>query len=222
MKMLKGIVFQNGNIEQYHLEITETEKDAERVALDVLLYSEPSGERVNHYGATVTLVNGRPTVPAYEKFDPGETDAVDGAEYYQTGTLFHGPMFQVIDRGLNASAEKLTLMCTAPDIETTEQGQFPIATQDIYVTDAKFQALLVWARQFKKAGALPTRFGRCEHYRAIPSGETFYLSLDITEATNSRVNGTITLHDGEGQIYSRLIDAETTISKDLNFVAAVN
>ncbi|MFP6583251.1 MAG: SDR family NAD(P)-dependent oxidoreductase [Candidatus Hydrogenedentota bacterium] len=222
MKMFKGIVFQNGNIEHYHLEITETEKDAEHVALDVVLWSDPAGERVNHYSAAVTLVKGKPEIPVYGHFDEVEIDGVHGPDYYENGTLFHGPLFQVIDRGLNATTDKLTLKCTASEPSVVQQGQFPIATQHLYATDAKFQALLVWARQFKEAGALPTSFGRCEHYREIPSGATFYLSLDISEATNTRVNGTITLHDADGRIYSRLIDAETTISKNLNFAASVS
>ena len=222
MKMLKGIVFQNGTIEHYHLEITETEKDENHVSLDLVLWSDAAGDRVNHYSATVTLVKGDPEIPVYDHFDTADADAVDGADYYQNGTLFHGPLFQVIDRGLNASTEKLTLLCTASDPTLNEQGQFSVGTQDLYTTDAKFQALLVWARQFKEAGALPTRFARCEQYREIPAGETFFLSLDITAATNTRVNGTITLHDGGGHIYSRLVDAETTISKNLNFASAVN
>ena len=170
----------------------------------------------------MTLVKEQPEIPLYDHFDAGESDAVDGADYYRNGTLFHGPMFHVIERGLNASAHKLTLVCTAPELTVDEQGQFPVATQHLYATDAKFQAFLVWARQFKEAGALPTRFGRCEHFREIPSGQTFYLSLDIAEATNSRVNGTVTLHDEEGRVYSRLIDAETAISKSLNFAASVS
>jgi len=222
MKLLKGIVFLNGDIEQYHLEIVETVKDANQVTMDVFLWSNPSGDRINHYSATVTLVKDQAAIPVYDTVNTAESDAVDGADYYQNGTLFHGPLFQVIDRGLNASGEKLTLRCIAPDVPSKDQGQFPIATQHLYATDAKFQALLVWARQFKEAGALPTRFGRYEHYREVPAGETFYLSLDINEATNTRVNGTITLHDQEGRIYSRLIDAETTISKSLKFAAAVS
>jgi acyl transferase domain-containing protein/NAD(P)-dependent dehydrogenase (short-subunit alcohol dehydrogenase family) len=222
MKLLKGIVFLNGDIEQYHLEIVETAKDTHQVTLEVFLWSTSSGNRINHYSATVTLVKEQAAVPVYDSIDTAENDAVDGADYYQNGTLFHGPLFQVIDRGLNASGEKLTLRCIAPDVPSEDQGQFPIATQHLYATDAKFQALLVWARQFKEAGALPTRFGRYEHYREVPAGKTFYLSLDINEATNTRVNGTITLHDEEGRIYSRLIDAETTISKGLKFAAAVS
>ena len=222
MKMLKGIVFQNGNIERYHLEIVETEKLPERVVFDLTLWSDPSGDRINHYGATVTLVKGLPQVPTYELFDARDSDSVDGADYYQSGTLFHGPIFQVIDRGLNASTEKLTLACRAPELSREDQGQFPVGTQHFCATDAKFQALLVWARQYKEAGALPTRFARFEHYREIVPGRTFYLSLDISAATNSRVNGTITLHDEAGLVYSRLLDAETTISKSLNFAAAVN
>ena len=167
-------------------------------------------------------MTGQPEIPVYDQFDAADCDAVDGADFYQNGTLFHGPMFQVIERGLNASTEKLTLLCTAPALSVQGQGQFPVATMHLCAIDAKFQSLLVWVRQFKEAGALPTRFGRCEHYREIPSGRSFFLSLDITEATNARVNGTITLHDETGRIYSRLIDAEATISKRLHFAASVS
>jgi len=222
MKLLKGIVFLNGDVKSYQLEIVEREKDAEHIVLDVVVWSEVSEKRINHYSATVTLVNNRPAVPVYDHFDSAEVDAVNGADFYQSGTLFHGPFFQAIDRGLNASDEKLTLQCTAPEASIGDHYPFPAQTKNLCETDAKFQSLLVWARQFKQAGALPTRFGRYEYYRDIPAGKSFYLSLDINEATNARVNGTITLHDYEGHIYSRLLDAETTISKKLNFAAAVS
>ncbi len=212
MKLLKGIVFLNGDIARYHLEIVEQEKNADHVTMDVTVWSGPADKRVNHYSATVTLVSDEPAAPVYDAFNAADEDAVDGAEYYQNGTLFHGPFFQAIERGLNATEQKLTLQCTTP-VETAA---------NLCAADAQFQSLLVWARQFKQAGALPTRFGRYEHYREIPTGQPFYLSLDIGEATNTRVNGTITIHDSEGLVYSRLLDAETTISKSLNFAAAVS
>jgi hypothetical protein len=36
------------------------------------------------------------------------------------------------------------------------------------------------------------------------------------------VNGTITIHDAHGEVFSRIIGAETTISKSLTFVSATN
>ncbi|HIA47742.1 MAG TPA: SDR family NAD(P)-dependent oxidoreductase, partial [Candidatus Hydrogenedentes bacterium] len=222
MKMFKGIVFQNGNLEQIRLEVNEVEKSDGAIKLDVMMWSGNNETRINHYSGTVTLVNGAPATLVYEGFNTDEANAVDGSEFYENGTLFHGPMFQVIDRALNSSEGRLTLECTTRNLSAEDQGQFPVDAQDLYAIDAKFQALLIWARQFKEAGALPTSFSRCEQYRAITPGERFYLSLEIESATNSRVNGTITIHDAHGEVFSRIIGAETTISKSLTFVSATN
>jgi hypothetical protein len=220
MKMLKGIIFQNGNLEQYHLEIDEVEKSDGTIRLDVTMWGDSEEARVNHYRGIVTLTNGGPERLVYDGFDADEANAVDGTEFYESGTLFHGPMFQVIDRALNSSEGRLTLECTTRNLSAKDQGQFPTDAQDLYATDVKFQALLIWARQFREAGALPTSFTRCEQYRAITPGERFYLSLEIESATNARVTGTITIHDEHGEVFSRIIGAETTISKTLTFVAA--
>jgi hypothetical protein len=132
MKMLKGIVFQNGNLEQIRLEVNEVEKSDGAIKLDVTMWSGNNETRINHYSGTVTLVNGAPATLVYEGFNTDEANAVDGSEFYENGTLFHGPMFQVIDRALNSSEGSIRNRCEvsgAANLGASIQGGRSIADE---------------------------------------------------------------------------------------------
>ncbi|MCP4756343.1 MAG: SDR family NAD(P)-dependent oxidoreductase [Proteobacteria bacterium] len=218
VQVLKGIVFNQTQADEYFLDIKETAKsESQGIEFQVKISSRnDNGKTVYHYSANVGLVAETPEIPWYEGFDKAETDGTEGSAFYRDGTLFHGPIFQIVDRMLNISSEKLTLECEAPMIDENQQGQFPARAHNPYADDGQLQALLVWARRFFQAGSLPLKVERGEFFRKIPFGEKFYISLDVQSSSQSKLVADVAAHDAKGEIYSRLYGAEAAISKNLN------
>jgi hypothetical protein len=157
-----------------------------------------------------------PAKPHYDQFDANDYAVLRGAELYSNGTLFHGARFQGIDKVLNISDKKLTLLCHAVDVDSASQGQFPIATTNPFSDDLLYQSMLVWARHIYKAGSLPSSCRQLEQFTVLQAGQSFYLSLDVISHSSSNLVADITVHNSEGEVYSRMLGGEVTISESLN------
>jgi len=218
-RTLKGIVFDESLSNEYVMSIEELRKDdSGEISFGVKISShrEKGPKLIHHYSARITLLRRVPEAPLYEGFDRNEHEPIDGPSLYRDGTLFHGPIFQWVERVMNVSRKKLTLRCRAPQIREVETGQFPIGTFDPYAADVQFQSMLIWVRKQYDAGSLPARAGVGEHFRPIPRDQEVYISLDVKSADKKRMVADITAHDETGKIYTRILDAEVTISKKLN------
>ncbi|MBF0240214.1 MAG: SDR family NAD(P)-dependent oxidoreductase [SAR324 cluster bacterium] len=215
--MFKGVVFDETLADEYFVDLRETLKTPDEIDFEVKIQSLDSkgNNRVN-YGAKIKLVRVMPERAVYQSLDLTRREPVDGNIFYQNGTLFHGPLFQSIEEVLNLQAEKLTMRCKAVAVNEAVQGQFPVRTFDPFSADVQFQAMLIWARHFYDAASLPSRAGIGEHYLSVPAGATFYVSLDIRKHSASNLVADITVHDENGLIYTRVINAEVTLSKQLN------
>ena len=130
--------------------------------------------------------------------------------------LFYGPTYQEIEKVLNISASKLTLQCRANDLSESDQGQFPAGSFNPFAEDVLLQAMLVWVRKTMDAGSLPLKIEGGEFFEKIPFNELFYVSLDVRESSSHKLIADLVSHDQDGKIYTRLIGAEVTISKQLN------
>ena len=135
---------------------------------------------------------------------------------YQDGTLFHGPRFQMVDRVINLSDQRLTMMCRLPEIGEDEQGQFPVRDLNPFAADALFQAMLIWVRRHRDAGSLPSKVQTFEHCRSLGGKRVFYVTLGVKDNARTSLTADVTAHDETGKIYMRVLDAEVTISKKLN------
>ncbi|MCP4692078.1 MAG: SDR family NAD(P)-dependent oxidoreductase, partial [Desulfobacterales bacterium] len=217
-KTLNGVVFDETLADRYIAEIRQVRKiDSAEVRLDVIIASHPAGGKsVLHYSAGIVLGRGVPEAPVYEHFDPPESEVVKGEILYRDGTLFHGPLFQIVDRVLNLTPENLAMQCRLPAIGEKEQGQFPVRSFNLYTADALFQGMLIWVRRRREAGSLPLKAQTIEQYRPIPAGEAFYVSLDVRKCTKTRLTADVFAHDAAGRVYTRMLAAEVTISKKLN------
>ncbi len=218
-QVLKGIVFDDaaGPAKQYILDLEETEKSGGTVAFKAVIRSTaPDGKPRYHYRAEITLKQTLPDAPLYPAFDGAETGPILNTELYQNGTLFHGPCFQGVERVLNISPQKVTMRCALPEISPAQQGQFQVRHFNPFIADGQFQSLVIWARHFHQAGSLPLQAGRGEQYRPIPFGETSYVSMEVKSSSDSKLVADIITHDAGGLVYARVLDAEVTISKQLN------
>ncbi|MBI9077938.1 MAG: SDR family NAD(P)-dependent oxidoreductase [Desulfatibacillum sp.] len=220
-KLFKGIIFDKTLAAKYVLEARELEKDTEKVDLEVSIFSEKDGKLVPHYKSTVRLLAKSPMTPVYEGVNLSEEQAEDGAVFYKDGTLFHGPNFQMVQKVLNCSKEKLTLKACVPPISAKRQGQFPVGALDPFTADVHFQSQLIWVRKNYEAGSLPARANTVEQYRPIAHGQEFYITLDVLESSETSMKADICAHDALGMVYSRVFGAEVTVSKGLTKLFAL-
>jgi hypothetical protein len=219
--VLKGIVFDETLADAYTLDLKEIAKNDEEIIFEGTVWSETDNKRKRfHYAGQVTLRRELPPAPTYATFDRSENYVYHGEKLYQDGTLFHGPSFQGVERTLNISKSKVTVQCFAPDVSEETQGQFPLQTFNPYLTDIEFQCMLVWVRYFHQAGGMPLGTGLFEYFRGIRPGERFFVSMDTEESSDSKLIATVTVHDADGLVYTRVFGTQVTISERLNVLFA--
>ena len=130
LRVLKGIVFDEGLAAEHTLDLIELEKDraAGTLRIEARISSQVAGGRTrHHYRALLTLAAAPPAPRLYEGLGLREDGtAVDGAELYRTGVLFHGPSFRGVERVLRCTPEGLTMRCVVPSPDEAAQGQFPV------------------------------------------------------------------------------------------------
>jgi len=218
-QVLKGVVFDAQLADRYHLELTETAKDASHglVRLDVLISSSTAAGRPRyHYRATIELGRDLPAQPILAELDLGERDASDGATLYTDGTLFHGPSLRSIERVLHLDNTGLTLRCILPSLSAESQGQFPAGDFNPFVADALFQACLIWVRRRYAAASLPLGWASAEQYRPLAFDTPTYLTLVVRESGEQRLVADIAAHDEGGRVALQLRGVEVAVSHQLN------
>ncbi|MCN4143577.1 MAG: SDR family NAD(P)-dependent oxidoreductase [Thiohalomonas sp.] len=218
-QVLKGIVFDKTQVDSYQVDVKEVSNDDNISRLEVTISSKKSdGKPVWHYKADILVAKEIPEVPLYTQSDLNETQSTTGETLYSNGTLFHGSVFQGIEKVVNNSMKKLTLLCNLDKIKDEMQGQFPISSINPFATDLMFQAMLVWVREHRHLGSLPLKFLKVMSYKAIPNKEDFYISLDVDSTSDTNMKADVVIHDLKGNIYSRAFGAEVTVSESLNAI----
>jgi hypothetical protein len=216
-QVLKGIVFDKAQANCYQVDVKELSNDSNISRLQVTISStKEEGRQIWHYKADILVAKKIPEVPLYTQSDLNETQSITGKTLYSDGTLFHGSLFQGIEKVVNTSMKKLTLLCNLDKIKDREQGQFPISSLNPFATDLMFQAMLVWVREHRHLGSLPLKFLKVMSYKAIPNKEDFYISLDVDSTSDTNMKADVVIHDQKGNVYSRAFGAEVTVSESLN------
>ncbi len=219
-QVLKGIVFDKSQADDYQIEIKETAKsntDGIHCQLTVSSVNPENQKPIWHYKADITLNKLAPLALIYKAMDLSENSAAqDGAVLYTNGTLFHGPRFQSIRKVLNHSEQKLTLICHLDSVSAKDQGKFLVGSTNLFATDLMFQAMLVWVRLQRNMGSLPLKFVEMVQYQDVPMHTDFYISVDVEAVTETSLKATVYLHDASGLIYAQANGAEVTISPSLN------
>jgi hypothetical protein len=218
-KVLKGIVFDENLAAEYIIEITEITKSSANAEIDLkaMIWSQTSnGKPRYHYSCQIQLLEKIPESPTYLTFDDKVYPSCSQLSPYQDGTLFHGSSFQGITDILNLTPEKLTMKCILPKIPEQDWGQISAQSFNAIAADIQFQCMLVWVKHFYQSASLPLHCRIGEHFRCIPEGKTFFVSMTVQSSTSTHLIADITSHDQDGKIYSRVIGAEVTISKQLN------
>ena len=216
-QVYKGIVFEGQTDIQYWMDFQECSKsEQDGLDVEVRVISQDASQKITpHYAARILLKNTVPQTSAHS-FDAQETSAFAGSEFYKNGTLFHGHSFQGILKQLRYSDKELLLECQLPELGDKKMQQFSKEPVNALAVDLAFQAMLVWARKHYDCGSLPLKLNKLQNFATIPSGKTFYISLDVSSADKRILQGTLTLHDAQGNVYTQLTGAEVTVSSSLN------
>jgi len=215
-QVLKGIVFDKAQADSYQVDVKEISNDDNMCRFNVIISSQKDNKPVWHYKADILVAKEMPEAAKYTLSDLNETEKTTGETLYKNGTLFHGSLFQGIEKVVNTSMKKLTLLCNLDKIKDWEQGQFPISSINPFATDLMFQAMLVWVREHRHLGSLPLKFLKVVNYKLIPNQEDFYISLDVESTTETNMKADVVIHDKMGNIFSRAFGAEVTVSESLN------
>jgi NAD(P)-dependent dehydrogenase (short-subunit alcohol dehydrogenase family) len=220
--MYKGIVFDKTLAGSYTVQINGPEKTGGTLKFDVTVSSQNMGGRTSpHYAGRILLSRTEIQAPAYNgRVEKSQLKSMDAGDFYKDGTLFHGPLFQAVEKVLSISPERLTALCRINDHGKNGHGQFHSDSFHPVAADTLFQCMLIWVRRFCDAGSLPARARALEHFRPVPRGEAFYVSLDVLTTTRTGMEADVTCHDESGKVYARLLGAEVTMSRRLNGVFA--
>lgn len=218
-RVLKGIVFDENMADEHTVTVKELEKSAEKIVVEVKVSSQPPNAKLPrfHYSTRLTLVPRKPPMPRMPipySIEPRED--IPGSQFYDDYTLFHGYAFKGVNRVLRIDNDQVTLKCRLPVVPPHYQGQFPVQEFNYYMTDIGLQAMGIYAKWRFGAGSLPLLSGGGEHFKDVPWGAEFYVTMTIHQASPTGLVTTIYIHDEDGYIYQVVSKSEITISKNLN------
>ncbi|MCG8335271.1 MAG: SDR family NAD(P)-dependent oxidoreductase [Proteobacteria bacterium] len=216
-KVLKGIVFNESAPQEYQVTIDELDKsEPGRILFQVQVSSEKAGKTVFHYSSKIRLARKHQQPLSLNSFNLNDSTVKAGADFYSDGTLFHDPIFQIVTRQQNIDKKRLTLACQAPKLTRRQKGQFHSDTFNSFADDVLLQALLIWVRNSFQAASLPLSIGEGNLYATTPFDEPFFVTMDVTSASENKLVATVCSHDEQGRVYTQLKNAEVIISKALN------
>lgn len=215
-KVLKGVTF-DGKIQEYELKLEKQETTTGEKAIEAVVTSAADkGRRIFHYSGTVILSRELPSAPVHPSPGFGNLPTLEGGNFYEDGTLFHGPLFRGIQEVAFDQREKVITRISLPLMDDRTQGQFPVGSTNPFINDAIVQSLLIWSQENYAAPCLPSRLKEWVQYRPIPFGVTVWAELSVTYHSEHAVAGDILVTGEDGREFFQYIGLEGTISQQLN------
>jgi NAD(P)-dependent dehydrogenase (short-subunit alcohol dehydrogenase family) len=215
-KVLKGITFSN-DPQDYEMKLEKTQSNSgEQLIGAVVTSRNEKGRRIFHYSGNVILSKKLPEAPVFPTPDFEKLDMKDGRIFYEDGTLFHGPLFQGIQKVAFDGDEKVITRIMLPPMSYQGQGQFPVGSVNPYINDAVVQSLLIWSQEVYSAPCLPSRLREWVQYRPIPFGVPIWAVLNVAYHNEHAVTGDLIVAGEDGREYFRFNGLEGTISQQLN------
>lgn len=227
-RLFKGVVFNGYETTDYQIDVAliDEQIDAEYLRLESKVSSiNARGKSVFHYGSELILKRSSKKVPLeiadlVVSYDNDASDIDKGIKeaslLYSNGTLFHGESLQGIKEIIRCDDEGLLLACLVPEIAVSKQGDFPLASHNIFANDLVYQAMLVWVRKQLSMGSLPSSTKSWTTYRQVQVDELFYLQLIVVAKSASKFIADISLINADNKILAEIKSAEVTISENLN------
>lgn len=215
-KVLKGITFSD-DPQDYEMKLEKTQSNSgEQLIGAVVTSRNEKGRRIFHYSGNVILSKKLPEAPLFPTPDFEKLDMKDGRIFYEDGTLFHGPLFQGVQKVAFEGNETVFTRIMLPPMPHQSQGQFPVGSVNPYINDAVVQSLLIWSQEIYSAPCLPSRLREWVQYRAIPFGVPIWAVLNVAYHNEHAVTGDLIVAGEDGKEYFRFNGLEGTISQQLN------
>jgi NAD(P)-dependent dehydrogenase (short-subunit alcohol dehydrogenase family) len=217
-KVLKGIVFDRTQPEEFIIDVQELAKlNAAEIRFDLRIWSEPEIKKIRfHYSGQVILRRQLLPAPIDHPFHGQQAPVLSGQACYQAKTLFHGPYFQGIEQVLKITPELLIMQCFLPMIEAEVQGQFPVEMFNPYSYDVVIQSILVWLRHCHETSALPLEIQQVTQFKPIAFDQRFYVAMQLQRQTATEVITSLTVYDDDSVVCARLSGVKMVISDRLN------
>jgi NAD(P)-dependent dehydrogenase (short-subunit alcohol dehydrogenase family) len=219
-RVLKGIVFDNTQANEYFVDVREISKTSGSEAVfEVRIWSETAQGKIRfHYSAQVKLQSKIPGSPQYNynSVKNSLNPILDGSSLYQNKILFHGLSFQGVDSVLEMNQDTLTMQCILPEIKAKQLGQFQVTNFNPYAGDVAIQSVLIWLRQLYQTSALPLEIQQITHFKTISFNQKFFVFMEIHLKTETHVIASTTVYDEQREVYMRLSGIRGSISSRLN------
>ncbi|MGR5066458.1 phosphopantetheine-binding protein, partial [Photobacterium sp. DNB22_13_2] len=214
-KLLKGVIFENDDVQTLTLDISPDAKIATQWKALISCGGRPQ------YQAQLVIDNDTMATGLEKTFINDSAKPVATAnDLYSNGTLFHGPRLQGIQSVTRFDDHGLVAKCQLPDISNTDCGAF-IPTQHAggsqpFAEDCLLQAMLVWARLKYGSASLPSAIGEFVSYAPMQSGDGGWIELEVIKSTARSLQANIALYHQDGRLSAVMKGAKVTISKTLN------
>jgi NAD(P)-dependent dehydrogenase (short-subunit alcohol dehydrogenase family) len=218
-KVLKGIVFDGKQADDFLIDIREVLKNVEEgvIQFETRIWSEKEKGKLRfHYSGVVTLAQKALTPTIKNLLPPTANRLIDGSSLYKSKILFHGPSFQGVEYVSEITPESLTMQCFLPQMSKQAQGQFPATVFNPYASDVGLQSTLIWLRHIHQISGLPLEIQQIVFYKPIPFGETFYTFTEIQSKTESNLVSNVIIYDLQGEVYLYLNGLKATLNQKLN------
>jgi NAD(P)-dependent dehydrogenase (short-subunit alcohol dehydrogenase family) len=215
-KVLKGITFSD-DLQEYEMKLEKSQSiDGEQLIEAVVTSHNEKGRRIFHYSGNAILTKVLPAAPVVQIPDFEKLEMKEGRIFYEDGTLFHGPLFQGVQKVAFEGNETVFTRIMLPPMPYKSQGQFPVGSTNPYINDAVVQSLLIWSQEVYSAPCLPSRLREWVQYRPIPFGVPIWAVLNVAYHNEHAVTGDLLVAGEDGKEYFRFNGLEGTISQQLN------
>ncbi|HSM39803.1 MAG TPA: SDR family NAD(P)-dependent oxidoreductase [Afifellaceae bacterium] len=217
-RLLKGIEVRQGGLELNVIVSPPTYGSSDGFDVNVTLRSESDdGKPLSHYRTVLRLAQQMPPNFQYSPNLHAEKSLTTTKAYDEW--LFHGPCFQVLNsiEGLSASGARAVVSATQPkQWFINGSAEHSSWLFDPAVVDSAPQMAILWARAYRNATALPTRFGRLIRYQeTLP--ETMHMGFECIESPDPNiVQANVYYTDGDDQVVLLIEDMECVASTALN------
>lgn len=216
LKVLKGIIFDSNVASDYVLEAREIAKDSQKIVLETKILSLTRESKIRYHFSGIVELQSQPLEGKnYDSFDLDEDRKIAKTrpDFYQQGgdTLFHGSLFQGVDRVLNITPQKITTRVTVGDIEAERQGQFQVHPCNPYIADVMSHGIWIFSQHFYHSACLPSKIDKFEQFRLPPFDKPCYVTGVLRSKTSSAVKFDMFAHDENGKIYTISTGAEATL-----------
>ncbi len=219
-KLFNGVVFEGKDQIECECEVKELLKNEQEIQMEIKVWShQPSTLPRYHYQAEVHLSKEIPTIPYYDH-QVDEEGSLEGEEIYRKRIMFHGPVFQGIDKVLSMTKEKIVMRCIGKMPGQEVMGSFPVHILNPILTDVQYQGMGVWVRAYYESSGLPVKGESVDMFRPIPFDTMFYATAEIKSHSPFKVVADVFVYDEKGKLYMRTLGAEVAISKQLDWTKA--